>query len=297
MSRAEAETNQDYVPYGGQRIQGFSPDQLGGFAGLRNLANYGNPTVDSAANLAGASGIQALAAGNYSPIYASTGNWTGADVSAYMDPYLSNVLDRLQQRATQRYAEQGVARDAAAQRAGAFGGSRQSIQDFLAERELNQYLGDTEAQQLSAAYQNAQQMWSSDQARQLQALLANQGVDLQAAQLGLAGAQAGTQAASTLGQLGATQQGLTLDRLNALLSAGQQQQQLGQQGLDTAYQDFVNQRDFERQNLNFLSGILHGVPVSPQSEVLTTTPGPNSISQLLGLGIAGSQLSALGGQG
>ena len=295
MTRAETESNQPYSPYPGQRIQGFSADQLGAFQGIRGLAGAGNPTVDQAAGLAGAAGQQALAAGQYTPIYASTQNWPGADVSSYMNPYIENVLNRLQARTTERYGEQAGARQTAAERAGAFGGSRSAIQDFLAQRELNQQLGDTEAQQLSQAFQNAQSMWTSDQARQLQAMLANQGIDLQSAQLGLQGAQTAASTADILGRLGTAQQGLTLDRLKALQDSGQLQQELQQRGLDTAYQDFVNQRDYERGNISFLSGILHGIPVNPQSEVLTTTPGPNALSQLLGAGIAGSALSNMGG--
>jgi hypothetical protein len=211
-----------------------------------------------------------------------------------MNPYIENVLNRLQGRATQRFAEQAGARQTAAERAGAYGGSRQAIQTHLAERELNQQLGDIEAQQLSEAYKNAQGMFTTDQARMLQAMLANQNAELQAAQLGLQGAQTAGGISDILGRLGSAQQGLTLDRLKALQDAGKLQQELQQRGLDTAYQDFVNQRDYERGNLAFLSGILHGIPVSPQSEILTTTPGPNTLSQLLGLGIAGSSLANMG---
>lgn len=297
MSRAEAETNQNYIPYTGQRLQGFSADQLGGFQGIRDLAAFGNPTVDSATGLAGSAGIQALGAGNYTPLYASTGAWPGANVQSYMDPYLDNVMNRLQNRATQRYQEQAAQRAMAAERAKAFGGSRSAIQDFLAQRELNQQLGDIEANQYSQAYQNAQQMYTSDQDRALRAMLANQGVDFQSAQLGLQGAESASQIAQVLGQLGSTQQNLTLDRLRALMDAGQQQQALGQQDLQIGYDDFTNQRDFERNNLAFLSGILQGVPVEPGSEIHRTTPGPSSASQLLGAGIAGTQLANMGGRG
>lgn len=295
MSRTEAETNQPYIPFPGQRIQGFSADQLGSFQGIRNLNAMGAPTLDTAAQMATQAGGQALQAGSYTPIYAGTQTWPGADVSQYMNPYIDNVLNRLQSRATERYGEQSGMRQTAAERAGAYGGSRQGIQDFLAQRELNQQLGDMEAQQLSQAYQNAQGMFTSDQGRVLQALLANQGVDLQSAQLGLQGAQTAGTMSDILGRIGTSQQGLTLDRIRALQDAGSQQQGLLQRGLDTSYQDFVNQRDFERQNLNFLSGILHGVPVSPQSEVITTSPGPNPLSQLLGSGIAVSSLANMGG--
>ena len=62
----------------------------------------------------------------------------------------------------------------------------------------------------------------------------------------------------------------------------------GQQALDAAYQNFVNQRDYPKSQLNFYSGILHGVPVSANSDVQTTTPAPSTLGQLAGLGIAGA---------
>jgi hypothetical protein len=54
-----------------------------------------------------------------------------------------------------------------------------------------------------------------------------------------------------------------------------------------------NQRDYERQNLQFLTGIMHGVPVTAQSETLGYEAPPNPVNQLLGLGIAGNQLSGM----
>ena len=462
MERSEAETNQPYSLYPGQRIQGFTPDTESAFQGYRNLAGYGNPTVDQAVGLTGQSanlaaqgyapmmlgvgsvaqgmgtagqgigalgqglgttqmgvgsvgqglgttqrgvgaisramrmagrgeapvaegasmiregGLRAMEAGNYSPLYAGTRDWSGRAANRYMNPYIQNVLDTQKERATQRYLEQEGGINTAAQRAGAFGGSRHGIQSGMAQRELNQQLNEMEAQGLSQAYQNAQQMFTSDQARRLQAELANQGVDLQAARLGLEAAQAGTGAgqalaqtggqygqlaqimgqlggqygqlggtmgqlggqygqlggqmgdigsrygqlggtmgqlggqygqlgsgigqlggtisgiAGSMGQLGGTQQQLYMDRLKALMGVGTAQQELGQRGLETAYQDFINQRDYERNNLAFLSGILRGIPVSPQSEVVTSAPGPNTLSQMLGAGIAGTQLANMG---
>lgn len=295
MARTEAESNQPYAMYPGQRIQGFTPDTQSAFQGYRNLAGYGNPTVDQGAAMAQAAGQRALQAGNYQPQMVGTGQWSGQAANRYMDPYLQNVLDVQQRRATQRYGEQVGQLDTGAQKAKAFGGSRHGIQSALAQRDFNQQLSDSEAQGLSQAYQNAQQMFTSDQARTLQARMANQQAGLQGAQLGLQGAQAGIGAAQALGQLGGTQQQLYMDRMKALMGVGTAQQDLAQKGLDIGYQDFINQRDYGRNNLAFMSGILRGIPVSPQSEVTTTTPGPNPLSQMLGAGIAGSQLANMKG--
>ena len=462
MARTEAESNQPYAMYQGPRIQGFTPDTESAFQGYRNLAAYGNPTVDQAVGLTGVGagmaaqgmapimrgvgttsrgvdvasqgldpmmrGVQsvgfgeqvasqglmpmmrgvgatseamraarmmsepvgqgagtiqrgtemAMRAGDYSPMMAGTGEWGGRAANRYMSPYIQNVLDVQKRRAGERYQEQQGNLASAAKQAGALGGSRHGIQSFLAEREMNQQLNDMEAQALSQAYQNAQQMYTSDQARRLQADLANQGVDLQGAQLRMQGGQAGIQGgqalgqlggqygqmaqimgqlggqygqlgsqmgglggvlgqmggqygqlgsqmgglggqlgqlggqygqlgtqmggiggqvgqlAGQMGQLGGTQQQLYMDRLKSLMGIGTAQQDLAQRGLDIAREDFINQRDYERGNLAFLGGIMRGVPVTPQSEIITTSPGPNMLSQMLGAGIAGSQLANMG---
>lgn len=293
MARAETETNQPYVNYGAPRIAGFNQDQQGAFQGIRDLNAQGNPTVDTAAGMAyGAGQVGAQGAG-FNPYFTQTGQWPGANVSQYMNPYIQNVLRVMQDTATGRYNEQMGARDTAAQQAGAYGGSRQAISNFLAQRDINSQLNQMNAEQLAQAFGNAQQMWTQDQSRQLQSDTGNQAALAQAMGLRLQGGQLGLQSAQSLGQLGQMQQGLALDRLAALEKAGVQAQGLQQSALDTAYRDFINQRDYERQNLQFLSGIMHGVPVSTQSETLGYEAPPNPVSQLLGLGIAGGQLNSM----
>jgi hypothetical protein len=142
-------------------------------------------------------------------------------------------------------------------------------------------------------------MWTSDQGRRLQGDMANQQAGISGAQVGLQGLNTANQSAQLLGQLGGQQQNLAMDRMKALQAAGQQGQQLGQTSLDQAYQDFINQRDYARNNLSFYSGILRGIPVQPESSVIQYQAAPNSISSALGSGISALALSkSLGlGQG
>jgi len=88
----------------------------------------------------------------------------------YMNPYLSNVLDRQQRRATDRFGEQRAQRNQQAIQAGAFGGSRQGVQDAIAQRELNESLQDIEAKGLSTAFTQAQQQFERDRAAKFQGL-------------------------------------------------------------------------------------------------------------------------------
>jgi hypothetical protein len=74
----------------------------------------------------------------------------------------------------------------------------------------------------------------------------------------------------------------------ALSGVGSRRQQREQAGLDLAYQDFVNQRDYPRQQADFYRAMIAGTPVAPSSTTATTTPAPDFLSQLLGLAVGGA---------
>lgn len=225
----------------------------------------------------------------YQPDQVMTQSFPGTDISGYMSPYTQNVLDVQKQRANQDFQEQQAARDAAAVQAGAFGGDRRFVQNSLAQRDLNQQLQSIDANGLNTAFNNATNLWTSDQARALQAAQGNQTAGLNAANTRL-------NAASTLGQLGQTSNQLGLDNAQALSSVGAKIQQQQQAGLDQAYNDFVAQRDWPSKQLSLYSQLLSGTPVADKS-TSTTTPAPDFLSQLVGLGTSGLGLAKLLGIG
>lgn len=326
LNRTEAESNTDYTPYTGDRIAEFNGDTTQSFDAVRDLQGTPAELTQASGIASGQGGFQsgmiesgyngANIASTYSPQNFQTGTFDDATAQDYMDPYVTQVMDRMQARGTERFNEQKGARNSAAVEAGAFGGTRAAIVDGMAQRELNQQLSDIEGQQLSQAYQNAGQMFTSDQGRGLQAqglteesARAGAGMNLQAQEatdtsfaradeLGIRGMMANEDArrgaaevqlgASTqLGGIAQMGQQLGLQQADALSSVGGAQQAQTQQGLDIAETDFTNQRDFDRQQLNFYSSILRGVPISAQSEVSTYKQQPNQFSQLLGLGLGG----------
>lgn len=180
---------------------------------------------------------------------------------AYMSPYMQNVVD-VQQREAQRQADIArTQRGAQAVGAGAFGGSRQAIMEAEAARNLAQQKGDIQAQGLQSAYQQAQQAYQTDAARQLQAQLANQ-------QAGLTVGGQNLSAALGVQQLG-TQTGLQTSLANqqamqqAMMENARMQQQaalanqqagltVGQQNLAAALgvQQLGAQTGMQSQQLN-----------------------------------------------
>lgn len=286
MGRAEAESNQPYVSYGGQRTAGFTPDTQTGFGITRDVAARGMPEIDQATGMAGAAGATGLGAQNYQSNAIQQQSFGQQQAQQYMSPYMNEVIERQKAAAVREFDEGRPSRESQAIRSGAFGGYRSAIQEGVAQRGLQNRMSDIEGMGRQQAFQNAQGQFERDRAASMQAQGMTEQQRLAAAQYGLAGAGLGLQSAATMGQLGASRQGMSLQQAQALQAQGTAQQNLSQRELDTAYQDFINQRDFSKQQIAYMSNILRGVPVQPNT-VQSTYANPNPLSQIAGLGIAG----------
>lgn len=255
LAKAKGVTELPYQTYGNQRLADFSPDTNASFDMVRGIAGAGTPDVDNA--LATTGGIA-----NY-----QASQIPGADLTQYINPYTTNVLDVQKRRATQAFQEQQAGRDASAVQAGAFGGDRRFVQDSLAQRDLNNQLQDMDATGLSAAFDRATNLFQNDETnRRL-------------------GAGLGLDAAAQQGQLASLRQDLGFKGAEALSGVGSKIQQREQAGLDLAYKDFAAQRDYPAQQLSLYSQLLSGTPVTPSTSTTTTEPAPSFLSQLLGLGV------------
>ena len=298
----QTEAKQPYTPYTGARIQEFEPLQTEAFgaiteagrsvpAGLQAAQAYtqdifggGGPRAFEAADYSGATDVFDPFQTRYDP---------GTAFQPYMDPYLEEVLYKQREREQGLFAQQEQAGRAGAIQRGAFGGSREALRSEQARGEFQRRLGEQEAGLRSAGFQTAQQQAQRQHAEQ-------QARQLQQAQLGIQAQQASAQERIQEAQYGLTaaQQMAKLDpaifqqrvaQAEALGGVGAAQQQMDQSSLDLAYQDFINQRDYEKNMINFYNAILHGVPVSPQSEVLEYKAPPSKIGSAIGggLGLAG----------
>ena len=218
-------------------------------------------------------------------------------VQSFVNPYLENVLAQQEASAQRRFAEAQAGRDASAIQGGAFGGSRRAVADSLARRDLDERLDEMGAQARSRAFDTAlaaatgqQQLAVKTRAQALADAAAQQQRRLQAAEtadrLGLAGAEALMTAAPA-------KQKARLEQAAALAGVGETERLRRQSELDLAYQDFVNQRDYERGQLQYLSSILRGEPITPESEVRRLEPPPSPYAPLLSLGLGAAGLSKL----
>ena len=331
MERTEAESNRPYEPYGGQRFSTFSPEQQESFGIASGVGRRGVPAaarlgtlraVDAATYQqpydAGQVRRDLATGGQYTPGTFETSQFTDPNVAAqYMNPFVQNVIDVQRQREQQRFDETVPQRlRAQAVQSGAFGGSRGALQEQLAQERLNERLLDQDSSLRAQAFQQAQTAFMTDaqraqRAQQLADTSAQQAARLgitraeladRAAQaegrFGLAGEELGLKSAAQLAALGGLEQQYELRGADVLRQVGEQRQAQEQQLMDIGYSDFLSQRDFPRQQLGYLSGIMRGVPVSPQSETSMYQRPPSAGQQLLGYGLGGLGLArSVFGQG
>lgn len=295
LERANSLLTQPYQAYGQERIAGFTPQQnqvQQNILGQQTPGQFGTAT-----GLGTAAGIGSLFAGQYNPNQFSTQSFTQPGMaSQYMSPYIQNALDVQKQQAI-RDAQMGqLNANLGAARQGTYGGSRQLLASMERERNLGQQLGNIEATGLQSAFQNAQSQFNAEQAARMQAQQNTEQSRQFGANLGLQGLAQTGQMAQTLGNLGQMQSQTDLARLGMQQQTAAQQQALNQQYLDTAYQDFINQRDYPIQMLQQYSSLLHGVPVSTNSTSTQQVPTPSLASQIMGTGLGAlSMYKALAG--
>jgi len=254
-------------------------------------------------------------------------NFDPTSYQSYMDPFMNDVIQQ-QYRDIQRQGDiQKQGASAQAVGAGAFGGSRQGIQQAEIDRNVLDQQARTGSQLRSAGFQQASGLAQQAASQQAQQQLAQaQQFGQQAGQLGqqgMQGAQGYGQTAAglgnlaqltgqlgqstgalgqTVGQLGTATAGLGqlgqqmgVQDVNSLLGVGALQQGQTQKGFDVARANALAEQALPYQQVGFMSDIFRGVPALQQTYSTSTTPGPSTGSQMLGLGIAG--LGAVGQAG
>lgn len=253
IGKANAIAAEGYQRYpGGARIAGFTPLQQQAFGMAEEASTAYKPYLNQAGaftqNAATRSSLDAA-----SPYFEQAAMRVPQGISSYMNPYTNEVVDRigaLSQRQLKENLLPAVQNQFIA--GGTFGGSRSGEAIGRAVRDLGESTMAQQSQALQQGYGQAAQQMQADQARlaqlgQISGALTQ--ADL-ARQL-----QAGEQ----MGRLGAMEQSLGLSGAAALESAGLTQQQQRQKNLDLAYQDFLEQRDYDREQIAFLNNVIRGI--------------------------------------
>lgn len=304
-------------PYFQRASNAAFQDTVGGYLGA------GSSDINQATGISGL--------GSASPYMNAAGQTFPQSVDAYMSPYTDKVLDTIADRGARNLQEKILpAIGSTFTGHGQFGSERQRALTNQAARDTQESILAQQGQALESGYQTAGNLFNADANRAaglaqtaggLAGADASRLLNASQARSGLANtalSQTGQQVNSGLGlgqayggmqnqaynqltglsgqnfQLGQGIQGLGYTDAAALGAIGQQQQQLGQQSLNTAYQDFLEQRNYPQDMATYFSNIVRGYnPGSNTSQQSTTTsPDPSTVSQVAGLGAG---LLGLGG--
>lgn len=281
-----------YPTYSAPLISGFTPQQTTGMAQAGTAATAYQPDLtaaEGATNQASASfAPYGTAAGNLAA--GSTSPWTAATAQQYMSPYAAAALQpQLQQLQLQQTANQQNI-DKSATMAGAFGDARNGVATGLNNFYGNMASNDIMATGMNSAYNTGLQAFQQGQQQQLQAANTLGQIGTQAANVNLA---TGSQDANLAG----LQQSLGITGANANYNAGTQQQQLSQEQLTEAYNNFMNQVNWPTQQLNMRIAALGNSPYTTSN--YTTLAPSNASAANLGAfaSLAGGVGSLLGGGG
>ena len=264
VQRTEAESQRDYEPYGGQRLADPSQDLLTSEQQVRDIVGAGLPGLDKAMGRV----EQSL---DFQPR-----QFTGEEVDKYMSPYMDAVVARQKAGATEDYLASLPKGAAQAISAGAFGGSRQGVQQGIAQSKYLDRLADIEATGRQKAFDQATSAFQADRAAD---------VDAQRLGLGAAGQLAGLATRARAGDIEAAR---------LMESIGKAQMARDQASLDMGYQDFLRQQGYPAEKLGLFSSILRGIPIQP-SRTAVQYQATNPLKDIIGTGI--SALGAYKGMG
>lgn len=276
LGKGWALSDMPYQSYTGQLTAGPSNLQNQAFQGLASLTT---PTsIGQAAGTAGDVASQSMGL-NYSPTNITTGQFTPQQAQQYMSPYLQSALDPQIAEARREAEIQRVLDAGRLTKAGAFGGSRQAIMESEGARNLMSNLANITGKGYQTAYEQAQQAFTADQARALDAQRASEQSKQFGADYGLKGLQSALQAAQAQGQLGVSQSETDRRNIEAQLGGGATQRDIAQQGLAADYAQFAEQRDFPYKQTQYMQSLLQGLPIETQT---VSYAQPSTLSNILG---------------
>ena len=212
---------------------------------------------------------------------------TTQTLEAFRDPYQQFVTQEALKEIDRQGAIAGTNLASAAQKAGAFGGSRFGVQ----EAELARNIGDIKTRRVfEDASRNYQQALASAQAaqeaQQRRQIAAGQQLTGLTGQLGnIARTQGG------IGQLG---QQLFGQDISNLLGVGAQQQQLLQAGFEAQRQNLAAQQQEPFQRISFGTEVLAGLPFGGQTiSQIPVTPANPFLQFAGGIGSLGTGIGTL----
>lgn len=246
INKARSASEAAYTPYSGQRLAGFTPDQTQAQQMTEQGIGQFTPTYNA--------GVDATKS--------ALTPFSSSSLDSYMNPYTSQVTDEIARLGNKNFTDNLLPQvNSQFTGNGMFGSSRNAVALGRAAENTQQDITGQQSQALQQGWNNSMNAYQTDQARQLQG-----------------GAQLTNQASQG--------QSIYNQDVNNLNTAGQQQQTLQQQGLDTGYNQFLEQQQYPEVQAQYFNNIVRGIPQTGLVTQQTQNYGGagNQISQALGLG-------------
>lgn len=239
--------DQPYQPYRGRRVAGLSPQENRArrLAGINS--DFPRIMVRQGFDMARQTGGT---------------RWDQDQAQRYMNPFIEQALNPAIRRLNEEAQQNAIAGRAGMVQGGgvgAFGDARTAILEGQMEESRLRGVGDVLSQGYAQAYESGRGAFEDEQARRLRA------ADLMGTQGGRFSAVKGAEIAG-------------------LMEAGAMGRDVRQRQLDTDYQDFQEERDWQQRGLDAYVQALSG----PAPTTTTTqAPGPSGAQQAIGLGLGG----------
>lgn len=251
IGRASAVAGEPYQPYEYPRIAGFTGDQTTAFDMTRDNSGIWQPVMTGAQTMTEQSSVP----------------FDAAQFGQFFNPYVDQVVDRIGDLGARNLSEKLLPEvNDTFTNAGHFGSSRHADFTNRAVRDTQEAVLGQQGSALASGFESQMKAYE-DAMRRKQS----------------GGAQ--------MSQIGTNLQGLGLRDAAAMEAIGQTQQGQTQRNLDLAYQDFLEQRDYPRTNVSFLSNVIRGLPMNTSTSSTTTGPAsqgqmaPSGLAQLTGAGL------------
>lgn len=263
VAKADAIANAPYQGYTGPRLAGTTADQTAAYDMTRANVGAGSDLVNQAQ--AGFTN-------------ASNPSLDQGVFDSYMSPYIGGVVDRIAELGGRNLRENllpNISDEFI--RSGQFGSSRQGDFTARAVRDSNESILGQQAQALQAGHEAAMSGYNTGQARAMTG-------------------------AGNLASLAQQKQGMGLKDAAAMEAIGQAQQAEQQKSLDLGYSNFLEQRDYPKENVNWINNVLYGQQLPTQTTSINTQPAgyynPSPLQQFAGTTTAlmGSGLFRKGGR-
>jgi hypothetical protein len=189
-----------------------------------------------------------------------------SQTQAFMSPYVQNVIDVNKAEALRDAQKQLVGANLGSARQGTYGGARNALMQSEADRNLQTNMGKIQATGMQNAFDAAQKAQ-------------------------LAQASGYGQLGSTMGALGTAQEAGQMDITKAQGAYGDLQRNVQQNQLDAQYTDLMARLNQPLTNVETMSNLARGIPLTQTAGTqTTTTPPPSFASQLAGMGLTGLSL-------